>query len=108
MAEAGISVQSHSAKYQYLAAAVVNIATVALGMFGGWNSPSILLLTSEDSPLPTGPLTMEEASWVASLHCLGGLFGNIAFAYIGNIFHFNCTILFGITSKKNYWPASTD
>lgn len=48
--------------------------------------PSLLLLTSDRSPLPTGKITMEEASWVASILCIGGLIGNLFFGFITNIF----------------------
>lgn len=37
------------------------------GITIGWSSPAIFLLTSIHSPLPTGPITMEEASWITSL-----------------------------------------
>lgn len=48
-------------------------------MMTGWSSPSIHLLTSKDSPLPTGTLTEDEASWTASLKSLGiVLCGSIA------------------------------
>lgn len=39
----------------------------------GWTSPSILILTGDESPLPSGKISMEEASWIASLSCFGGL-----------------------------------
>lgn len=55
------------------------------GAFEGWTSPSlILLLNHAKSPLPSGGISMEQASWIASMHCIGGLFGNIIFGYIIN------------------------
>lgn len=51
-----------------------------------WASPSIILLTSDETPLPSGKITMDEASWIASLLCIGGLIGNIFFGYITNRF----------------------
>lgn len=62
----------------------VNLATIGFGLFEGWSSPSILLLTSAKSPLPSGTISMEQASWVASLQCVGCLLGNICFGYIIN------------------------
>lgn len=59
---------------------------MGFGAFEGWSSPSIVQLTSDKSPLPSGEISMEEASWVASMHCIGGLFGNIIFGYIINKF----------------------
>lgn len=64
----------------------VNLITISFGMTEGWPSPSIFLLTSDQSPLPSGKITMEEGSWIASLICLGCLFGNIFFAIISNRF----------------------
>lgn len=60
--------------------------TIGWGVTIGFSSPSISLLTSEDTPLPSGPITMEEASWFASFICLGGMIGNFVFAYITNNF----------------------
>lgn len=64
----------------------VNLATIGFGIFEGWSSPMVLLLTSDQTPLPSGKLNMEEASWVAALQAVGCLFGNILFGYIINKF----------------------
>lgn len=56
--------------------------TMGYGVTCGWASPNIALLTSNDSPLPSGKITMEQASWIASLICFGGLIGNIFFGFI--------------------------
>ena len=53
---------------------------------GGWASPSVILLMSDETPLPSGKITIEEASWVVSLAYLGGVFGNIVFGFITNRF----------------------
>lgn len=111
MAQQTDKLQWQNVKFQYLAAAVgklggkthlsfrkmnsntlnvflfdftVNLATISFGLFEGWSSPSIILLTSKESPLPSGSITMSEASWVASLQCIGCLFGNMTFGYIIN------------------------
>lgn len=59
---------------------------MGFGVFEGWTSPSIILLTSDETPLPSGKITMEEASWVAALQCVGCLFGNFLFGYFMNQF----------------------
>lgn len=64
----------------------VNLATIGFGIFEGWSSPSMILLTSVDTPLPSGEISLADASWVASLHGLGCLFGNIIFGWIINKF----------------------
>lgn len=100
--------QWQNVKYQYLAAMIgdlkihlmcvcffilwimffssVNLVSIGFGIFRGWTAPSIILLTSDDNPLPTGKLSMEQASWVASLHTIGILFGNIFCGWIMNNF----------------------
>lgn len=83
----------------------VNMLPIGFGMVAGWASPSIILLTSDDSPLVGGKITMEEASSVASfvplgihmakkrishsnfskfLSLSGALFGNFLFGFITN------------------------
>lgn len=89
-------VQESSVKYQFLAAAVgnylrkiqanfkqsklsvficpmhkclVNLQMISYGVACGWSSPSLLILVSDETPLPTGKISMEVASWVASLLC---------------------------------------
>lgn len=52
----------------------------------GWSSPMNILLTSGDTPLPSGKITMEEASWITSLLSVGALICNIVFGYISNNF----------------------
>lgn len=102
--------QEQSAKFQYLTAFVgkirekwiqerkkccwclidftnaANLLTIAFGIAEGWTSPTIVLLTSEETPLRSGVINMDEASWIASLLCLGCFFGNILFGYITNKF----------------------
>lgn len=55
------------------------------GAIGGWTSPFLARLTAEDSPIP---ITLDEASWVASLMNLGRLLSAIPAAvsvyYLGS------------------------
>ncbi|XP_031634206.1 facilitated trehalose transporter Tret1-like [Contarinia nasturtii] len=83
-----------SVKFQYLAALVVNMLTVGYGVTSGWSSPSILLLKSDESPLPTGKITTEESSWIASLISIGALIGNIVCGYASNKFGRKLPLLF--------------
>ncbi|KAG4071144.1 hypothetical protein HA402_003276 [Bradysia odoriphaga] len=64
----------------------VSLYPTAFGISYGWASPSTLLLTSDDSPLPSGKINIDEASWVVSLACLGGLVGNIIFGFATSTF----------------------
>lgn len=72
----------------------VNLLMVTHGICGGWMSPTIELLTSDKSPLESGKITMEEASWVASIICIGGLIGNILFGIMTNHFGRKVPLLF--------------
>lgn len=45
-----------------------------------------ILLTSDDTPLPSGKITMEEASWVNSLLSVGAIFSNIVFGFLAKQF----------------------
>ncbi|XP_031623073.1 facilitated trehalose transporter Tret1-like [Contarinia nasturtii] len=83
-----------SAKFQYLAGIVVNMMSIVHGIQCGWSSPNIVLLTSDETPLPSGKITMEEASWVASLFPIGGLIGNICFGFITNRFGRKMPLIF--------------
>lgn len=65
---------------------VVNLQSIGIGLQEGWPSPAVLLLTSEESPLRSGQISMEEASWVVSLYSLGLLFGTIIFQFTMNKF----------------------
>lgn len=49
------------------------------GLVLGW--PIFLpLLMSDESPLPTGRITLDEASWMVSIPCFGTIFGSVFFA----------------------------
>lgn len=65
---------------------IVNLLSLGYGVVCGWSSPNIILLTSDETPLPSGKITMEEASWIASFICVGGVTGNIFFGFITNMF----------------------
>jgi hypothetical protein len=70
-------------KRQYFATICMDLLAFSFGATCGWPSPSLLLLRSpEDSPLESGPITLEEASWIASGMCLGGFVGNLAIGWV--------------------------
>ncbi|EDW63945.2 facilitated trehalose transporter Tret1 [Drosophila virilis] len=69
-------------KFQYLAAIFVNIVSISFGAYCGWPSSSFLELSSDASPLETGPLTKQDQGNVASVLCLGGLVGNVFFLWL--------------------------
>lgn len=65
---------------------LVHLVTVGYGVTVGWTAPIIPLLRSEDTPLPAGPITVEQASWIGSSLCIGGMTGTVLFALIHTYF----------------------
>lgn len=63
-------------KILFLCVYLGNAIAILYGLSLGWASPSILFLTSDESPLASGPLTLEQASWVAAFIPLGNIVGN--------------------------------
>lgn len=55
---------------------------ISIGASTGWNSPSFLELTSDQSHLETGPITYDEMSWIASLVSPGGIVGTQVFGML--------------------------
>lgn len=43
-------------------------------------------VASDETPFPFGKISIQDASWVASLQCVGSLFGNIILGYCMNKF----------------------
>ncbi|XP_019565072.3 facilitated trehalose transporter Tret1 [Aedes albopictus] len=64
---------------QVFSVCTINIINLAHGTTLGWLSPFLPLLQSENSPLETGPVTIEQGSWIGSILCLGGLAGAIIY-----------------------------
>ncbi|XP_012276393.1 facilitated trehalose transporter Tret1 [Orussus abietinus] len=69
----------------WLAAVEVCLLSIVIGLCGGWTSPYLAKLTSENS---TNRITESEASWVASYinigRTLGAVMGGISTEYIGS------------------------
>lgn len=60
----------------------MNLLTTGHGIVCGWPSAAVMLLMSDESPLPTGPISIDEASWITALMCAGGLVGNFFFGWV--------------------------
>ncbi|XP_067009742.1 facilitated trehalose transporter Tret1 [Anabrus simplex] len=67
---------------QYLATIIVNLGTFAYGTVLGWSANAVPYLQSEDSPLEGGPISDDEASWLASLLCLAAIPSTPFFSFI--------------------------
>ncbi|XP_039437015.1 facilitated trehalose transporter Tret1-like [Culex pipiens pallens] len=72
--------------YQYLAVLYVNIISLAQGTTFGWLSPYLpLLISITESPLDA-PVTDIQATWIASLLCVGAIFGTVLFGWSADRF----------------------
>lgn len=67
----------------------MNLVTFCHGYNFGWVSPSLQILQSENSPLPSGPITTHQTMLIGVLSPIGGLIGTILFSalshYLGRI-----------------------
>lgn len=66
----------------YVFSFIANVITFAYGCIIGWVSSAIAQLMSTESPLDSGPITVEEASWIGSIICLGSLLGIFSYGYV--------------------------
>lgn len=53
-----------------------------VGCIAGWPSAAVLILKSENSPLPSGPITDEEISWIYALPPVGAVTANFLYGSI--------------------------
>lgn len=44
-----------------------------------------MLLTSPNAPLETGPLTLDELSWMGSINRIGGILGTFTIGYLASV-----------------------
>lgn len=58
---------------------------LSYGSFLGWLSPALSILSSNSTPLSSGPLTNEEISWLGSIGPIGGLIGSLSFGYFASL-----------------------
>lgn len=64
----------------------VNIISLCHGFAVGWLSAAVPILKSEDTPLQSGPLTVEQTMWLGGVYPLGGFVGNCIFGILVNYF----------------------
>lgn len=62
-----------------------NLIMAGFGCGVGWLSMALPLLQSDKSPLDTGPLTVEDVSWIGSILSIGGMIGNLLVGYLVTI-----------------------
>lgn len=60
---------------------IANFIMYSHGCILGWVSTALLLLKSDETPLKTGPITLEQLSWIGSMHSIGAIFGTFTFGF---------------------------
>lgn len=63
-----------------------NLVTLSYGTTCGWPSAAFSILNTGETPLHSGPMSVDELSWMVSLLCVGGFVGNLFYGYITNCF----------------------
>ncbi|XP_053697379.1 facilitated trehalose transporter Tret1-like [Sabethes cyaneus] len=91
--------------HQYLAAVCVNIISLAQGTAIGWLSPFLPLLISTDSPLTSGPVTDIQATWIASLLCVGAIFGTVLFGWSADKFGRKFSLCIAALPLVGFWAC---
>ncbi|KAL6423317.1 hypothetical protein ACFW04_010155 [Cataglyphis niger] len=87
----------------YLAAVAGNLGMLTVGQYFGWASPSLpTLMEGKDKTYPVR-LTLEEASWVASLLMLGAMAGSINCTFIVNVIGRKYTMLLSAVPSIISW-----
>ena len=74
-----------SVRHQYFAVLVMDLLSFSYGSSCGWPSASIPILKSDETPFESGPITTNDASWIASGICIGGFFGNLFFGWVNTL-----------------------
>lgn len=59
-----------------------NILTLAAGSGCGWSSANFLEFQKPDTPLPSGPMTLKESTFVMSIYFIGAIVGNLISPHI--------------------------
>lgn len=67
---------------------------MAYGTVCGWPSANFPVLLSNETPLASGPMTMDQISWVGSFMSIGSLFGNVFFGWMSERFGRKNSLLF--------------
>lgn len=63
----------------------MNLCTIGYGCSVGWMASAFLILTSDNCPLPTGPISMPEIGWIGAILGIGGLIGTVVVGWLANV-----------------------
>jgi hypothetical protein len=76
------TLKKRSVRRQYYATLTMNLLAFSYGASCGWTSASVPILMSEDTPLDTGPMTLNDASWIAAGMMVAGFAGNLLIGWV--------------------------
>uniref|UniRef100_A0AAG5DAG9 Major facilitator superfamily (MFS) profile domain-containing protein n=1 Tax=Anopheles atroparvus TaxID=41427 RepID=A0AAG5DAG9_ANOAO len=82
---------------------IANLISLSLGTAIGWLSPFLPLLISVDSPLEHGPVTDVQATWIASLLCIGAIVGTFLFGWMAERFGRKTSLLATALPLIGFW-----
>lgn len=69
----------------------------------GWIATAFPLLQSEDTPLESGPITVEQTSWLGSLMPLGAVVGTFLYGFIAGWFGIRWTMMLLCIPSLIFW-----
>lgn len=73
------------------------------GLIVGNLAPALAILSSDKTPLSSGPLNNEEVSWIGSINCIGGLLGSILFGYSTSVIGCKRSLFFVSFANIAFW-----
>lgn len=82
---------------------LVDLIMLSHGVAVAWASPAIPILSSENTPLISGPLTNDEISWIGSINSIGAAFGAIFIGYIISILGPKRAVLLLAIPEALFW-----
>uniref|UniRef100_A0AAG5D9P6 Major facilitator superfamily (MFS) profile domain-containing protein n=1 Tax=Anopheles atroparvus TaxID=41427 RepID=A0AAG5D9P6_ANOAO len=95
---------SRGVRNQVFATGVMNIINLSHGAALGWVSPYLPVLMSTEQPLlETGPVTVEQGSWIGSILCLGALFGAFLYGYLVEKIGIKRTLQALVVPHSGFW-----
>lgn len=83
--DVAVSERKSNTQRQYYAAICMSLLAFAYGSTSGWTSSAMIVLSGDDTPLDSGPLTTENKGWIASGIGIGGFFANLFFGWVIDI-----------------------
>lgn len=80
-----------------------NLISFSHGCIIGWVTPALMLLTSDETPLSSGPITLEELSWIGSMNSIGAMLGTFSFGCFTTLIGCKRAMTFLALPAIGYW-----